>query len=137
MTTLALIFTLCAIGIAETRYLIEKRLKSEAPVCFLGEDCQKVLGSRYNKILGIHNDILGLLFYLGVGILAGILVLEIEIFMLPLFLLLGLGILTGALMSIYFTFLQGVVIRSWCFWCLMSAGTTWAMTAIYFLGIYV
>jgi len=130
MTALALIFTLAAIGIAETRYLITKRMEGNAPVCFIGQDCHKVLVSRYNKILGVHNDILGLLFYLSVGFITALIVLEVPT-SLPLVLFLGVMLFVGSLMSIYFTYLQGVVLNSWCFWCLMSAMTIWLMTIVF------
>ena len=130
MTALALIFTLAAIGVAETRYLITKRLTGNKPVCFIGADCGKVLESKYNKILGIHNDLLGLVFYLVIGFLLAFLVLEIPL-MLPLNLILLLLLIAGSLMSVYFTFLQALVIKTWCFWCVGSALTIWLMTLIF------
>lgn len=50
MTAFALLFTLSAIGISETVYLIRKRIASERPVCLIGEDCTLVLASKYNKL---------------------------------------------------------------------------------------
>jgi uncharacterized membrane protein len=135
MTALALIFTLAAIGVAETRYLISKRLAGSQPVCFIGTGCGKVLESKYNKILGIHNDLLGLFFYLVIGLLLAFLVLEISV-RLPLNLVL-LGLLIGgSLFSVYLTFLQSLVIKTWCFWCVGSALTIWLMTLIFFWGVF-
>lgn len=128
MTALALIFTLAAIGISETVYLIKKRRQNDKPVCFIGEDCHAVLESKWNKILGIRNDILGLFYYLVVSAVAALLVLELETNFLNQALILLL--LSGAAMSVYFSYLQGAVIKKWCFWCLMSAFTTWTMLAI-------
>ncbi len=135
MTALALIFTLSAIGVAETRYLISKRLAGSQPVCFIGADCQKVLESKYNKILGIYNDLLGLFFYLLIGFLLAFLVLEIPTMFSLSLILFGL-LIAGSLMSVYFTFLQALVIKTWCFWCVGSALTIWLMTLIFFLGVF-
>jgi len=57
-----LIFILALIGIVETIYLIHQRKKQAKLVCLLGKNCHIVLESKYNKILGIHNDIAGLFF---------------------------------------------------------------------------
>ncbi|KKS77694.1 MAG: Vitamin K epoxide reductase [Candidatus Woesebacteria bacterium GW2011_GWB1_43_14] len=130
MTSLALIFTLAAIGVSETRYLIEKRLKSDKPACFLGSECHIVLESKYNKLLGIHNDVWGLVFYLLTGFIVSLLVLRIGSENL-IQNLSGIMLFSGSLVSVYFVFLQKFVIKKWCFWCVMSAVTIWLMALIY------
>lgn len=127
MILYAFLLTLSIIGIAETAYLIKKRKDQKKPVCLFGEDCQKVLESKYNKTLGIYNDALGLLFY-------------IAVFIISVFLITGVGpqefwrilirtmIFGGILASSYFTYIQWRVIKEWCFWCLASATTTFLMT---------
>ncbi len=133
LTPLALLFTLSAIGISETVYLIRKRKAEEVPVCFIGSGCHEVLTSKYNKILGIHNDVLGLIFYIFVCFMSALILIDIF----PLEILKAidmLAIVTGAIMSIYFTSLQAFVIKQWCFWCLMSALTVFTMTIIVILS---
>jgi len=129
MTPHALLFTLAAIGISETAYLIRSRIALKAPICVLGEKCRQVLDSSYQKTLGISNDVLGLVFYFVVSLLSAFLVIEIE----PIILwdkIIGTLILGGALMSLYFIYLQWRVIKAWCFWCLMSAFTIFFMLLI-------
>ncbi len=116
-----IILALAVIGILETLYLIRKRLKKKEPVCVIGGACNIVLGSKYNKTLGIHNDILGLLFYLT------ILVLTATEFSNNLILITAV---IGAISSLYFTYLQFFKIKSWCFWCMMSAVNTWLILGI-------
>ncbi len=133
LTPLALLFTLSAIGIAETVYLIKKRKREEVPVCIIGSGCHEVLTSKYNKVLGIHNDVLGLIFYIFVCAMSALILIEAF----PVSTLKSvdmLVILSGAVMSAYFTFLQAFVIKQWCFWCLMSALTVFLMTIIVFLS---
>jgi len=125
----ALIFTLSCLGISETVYLIKKRWSLEKPICPIGDNCLTVLESKYNKILNIPNDLLGLLFYIICSIITAFLVIEVP----PLYFwnnFIKILIISGSLMSIYFTYLQYKVIKAWCFWCLMSASTIWSMAII-------
>jgi uncharacterized membrane protein len=129
MTSFALLFTLSAIGISETAYLIRKRIALEKPVCPIGENCTLVLESKYNKIFFVHNDVLGFLFYIAASFITAFLVIGIGPLALWKFIL-KLFIASGSLMSLVFTYLQWRVIRAWCFWCLMSALTIWLMGVI-------
>ena len=129
MTTFALLFTLAAIGISETAYLIRKRIALVKPVCILGENCGLVLESKYSKLFLVPNDLLGLLFYIVVSLAAALLVIGMEpinLFGVALKTLVGIG----ASLSVIFTYFQWRVIRIWCFWCLMSAFTIWLMGVI-------
>lgn len=129
MTAFALLFTLSALGISDTVYLIRKRIASERPVCPIGESCTAVLGSKYNKLLIVPNDVLGLVFYVFVCVVAALLVVGAgpALFLKFIF---QLAVVIGALLSVFFTYLQWKVIRAWCFWCLMSAFTVWFMGVI-------
>jgi uncharacterized membrane protein len=129
MTSFALLFTLSAIGISETTYLIRKRIASEKPVCPLGENCTLVLESKYNKIFFVHNDVLGFLFYIAASFITAFLVIGVEPLAFWNFIL-KLSVGFGALFSVFLTYLQWRVIRAWCFWCLMSAFTIWLMAII-------
>src|SRR3989344_3961588 len=79
MTTFALLFTLSAIGISETMYLIRTRIAAEEPVCPIGEGCATVLTSKYSKIFIIPNDILGLLAYVVISFIAALLVIGVGV----------------------------------------------------------
>jgi uncharacterized membrane protein len=129
MTSFALLFTLAAIGISETVYLIRKRIALESPVCPIGEGCATVLYSKYNHLFIIPNDVLGLLFYVTVSFIAAFLVIGVQ----PIafwWLIIKLSVAFGSILSLFLTYLQWRVIRAWCFWCLMSAFTVWLMGII-------
>lgn len=131
MNAEALLFTLACIGISEAVYLIQKRVDSQNPVCYLGGQCTVVLYSKWNKTFGIHNDVLGLLFYITLAVISALLVIDVG----PVLLLQNVALLSvggAALMSIFFIFLQWKVIKAWCFWCLMSSATVGLMAAITF-----
>lgn len=129
MTNHALLFTLAAIGVSETVYLIQVRKAAARPVCVIGGNCHKVLESRYSKTLGIHNDVLGLVFYSGVSILTAFLVITPGV-QWWWEMLVRILIDIGAVFSLYLSYLQWRVIRQWCFWCLMSAVTVYLMFLI-------
>ena len=130
MTAFALLFTLAAIGIAETAYLIRERKAGERPVCPIGGGCHVVLESKYNKIFGIHNDILGFLFYVLMCVLTGLVVVGVAPVMA--WITIAVMAVTGAaIMSLWFVYLQWRVIKAWCFWCLMSAATIAGMILVF------
>ena len=136
MTTLALIFTLAAIGISETVYLIRQRVSAQKVSCPINGECERVLNSKYNKIFIIPNDILGLLAYLVIAVMAAFLVIGIE----PVVfwnLVIKILVTIASLASVFFTYLQWRVIRVWCFWCLMSAGTIWLMGVILLINNFI
>lgn len=133
MTSLALLFTIAAIGISETVYLIKTRMCFEKPTCPIGEDCAAVLTSRYSRLFFVPNDVWGLLFYIASALIASFLVIGIE----PMafwYAILKIAIAAGALFSVFLTYLQWRVIKAWCFWCVMSAFTVWLMGAILILS---
>jgi uncharacterized membrane protein len=129
MIAFILIFLLSVAGTIETVYLIRKRMAMNHPICPMGGNCEKVLSSRYNRLLGIPNDVLGLVNYIAVAVLSLSLYLGILTFM-PLTLLLKILVAASSLMSLVLIYMQWRMIKAWCFWCLVSALTVFSMAAI-------
>lgn len=129
MTSYALLFTLAAIGISETVYLIRKRIALEKPICPIGDNCTLVLESKYNKIFIIPNDVLGLFFYIMASFVSAFLVIGVGPLVFWDFIF-KTSVVFGTILSLFFTYLQWKVIKAWCFWCLMSAFTIWLMGII-------
>lgn len=129
MTSLALLFTIAAIGISETVYLVKTRMRSEKPACPIGEQCATVLASRYSRLFFLPNDVWGFLFYIVSALMAAFLMIGLEP-MIFWYAILKIAIIVGSLFSIFLTYLQWRVIKAWCFWCVMSACTVWLMGGI-------
>lgn len=129
MTPLSVIFVLSVLGIAETAYLIGKRIAMEKPFCPMGGDCDLVLTSKYNHLLGVPNDILGLLSYMAVAAISAALYLGISS-VLPLALLLHIIVAMACIMSAVLIYIQWRLIKAWCFWCLISSLTVLIMGAM-------
>ena len=108
------------IGFALSFYIYRKTMRRERLVCMLGEDCNKVVYSRYAKVFGIQNAVVGLFYYGAIGISYIFFLAAPQIFT-PLFLL-AIQIASGiaAIFSIYLIFVQISVLREWCEWCLLS-----------------
>lgn len=136
LTSDALLFTISAIGIAESSYLIRTRRTAEQPVCPIGHECATVLNSKYNRLFfGIHNDLGGMAFYLSFSMLMA---LAVIIEPAPaIFRTLALGMLAGAtFFSLVLVYVQWRLIRAWCFWCLMSAATIGLMDLIILIPFF-
>jgi len=106
------------LGIVDTSYLIWKSREKKPLVCPIGQDCNKVLDSKWNKTFFIKNDILGLLFYVGIITGAFLLLFEFnEIIKTILTFASGIGVLFSG----FLVFIQAKVIKNYCFYCLISA----------------
>lgn len=129
MQIYAILFGLEVLGALIALYLIWKRKKQEQPLCIIGEDCSAVLESKYNSIFGVHNDIMGLLYYF---VMIGLLLLFAY----------GIGpmewwiiaqkalALIGAFMGVILMYIQWQELKAWCSWCIVSNINTWIIAVI-------
>jgi len=106
------------LGVVDTSYLIWKSRKKQPVVCPIGEKCNVVLNSKWNKIFFIRNDVLGLLFYISVIIGAFLLFFDMNGIIKTL-LTFGSGL--GVLLSVFLVFVQTRILKNYCFYCLISA----------------
>lgn len=134
MTAHALLFSLSAIGVAESVYLVRARLASQRPVCPIGGNCALVLGSKYNKLFRvIHNDVAGLSLYLALLVLTALLLAKVG--PADIWNTLVVGFVTaGSAMSLILIFIQARLLKAWCFWCLVSALIVFSMLIILLAG---
>lgn len=90
-------------------------------VCPMGSNCNVVVNSRYSKFFGIRLEYMGMAYF--TIIILGYLAL---IFFPQFFVggrLIALAMLTiaAALFSCYLLFVQAVLLRSWCIWCVLAS----------------
>lgn len=108
-------------GLLNASYLIWKHYRKKPLVCPLDHDCSVVTESRWSRMFFVRNEILGMMFYL--LLLAGVfyfLYYSIE----NLFIYLVLFSSIGLLFSVFLVFLQAIVIKDYCFYCIISAVIT-------------
>lgn len=119
------IFSLIGIYIAY-RIAREKKQKlaGQKMVCFVGEDCDKVVFSEYSKFLGISLEKMGLAYYIVLTLVyltAAIRPSLLNDFVM--FIVLGMTF-GGLLFSLYLTAIQIVKLKNYCSWCISSAITS-------------
>lgn len=125
---IATLIVLGILGAIDAAYLVWKNRKKQPLVCPIGDDCNVVLNSKWNKTFFIRNDILGLLFY--IGIIVGAILLYFDMGgIIETLLLVGSGV--GVLFSGLLVFVQAKIIKNYCFYCLVSA----FLTLLIFLNV--
>jgi len=116
------VFLLAIMGFGISFYIFYNKRKHNKMVCHFGGDCNAVLDSKYNNTFGISNEVGGIIYYLVVALLvvlfmAGIVGFgSVGIYSTLIF----LGAIAVAF-SIYLTYVQGVILKNWCQYCLASA----------------
>lgn len=123
--TLAYLFLIIGlIGFLDASYLAIKHYRGEVPPCSFVAGCEAVTTSRYSLIANVPVALLGALYYLTVLVLTiGYLDTRKPILLTLASALTPLGFLA----SLWFVYLQAAVIRAWCLYCLVSAGTSAAL----------
>jgi len=120
------------VGFAVSWYIFLKKQKHEKLVCFMGDDCNKVVNSKYNSLFfGIPNEVIGLGYYASIFVGVTLLFFGVHyigrISFLPVFLVAS-GI--SALVALYLLYVQYIVLKEWCEYCVTSAITSIAIFAL-------
>jgi len=127
---LYLILTLSVIGMVDSIYLTYEHFKAKNQViCIIFDGCDAVLNSSYSEIFGIPLALLGLLFYLFNIILT---LAFLKNIIKPFNIFVVLATFIAFIFSLYLTYLQLMVIKSFCFFCLLSAAI---VSVIFFLNL--
>lgn len=112
------LIALALIGIADTLYLSYNEFMNTTPSCLL-EGCDVVLAHPLSEFLGIPLSYWGLVFYIYMLGLVGMLAVE------PRSNMLRLGAIAytavGFLSSAAFIYIQGIIIGAFCQYCVLSA----------------
>ncbi|MBI2483926.1 vitamin K epoxide reductase family protein [Candidatus Uhrbacteria bacterium] len=117
---------LAILGLADTGYLAFRHTRKKPLVCPLDHDCSKVTESKWSSVLGIRNEYLGVLYYAGmvIGMAAAFILTAWQ----PLLILLMFfSASIGVLYSLFLVAVQFVLIKDYCFYCLVSAGITFLL----------
>lgn len=108
-------------GFCLSTYLAhKKRRKSEPFICPMRGHCADVIRSDFSKFLGVPVEIMGMFYYgfLAIGYGLTIAIPTIALALTPFLLVASV---LAFLFSLYLTFIQLVVLRKICTWCLLSA----------------
>lgn len=118
---------LAVFGIIDAGYLYyAHRQENQTLICPMDHDCAVVTESKWSAMLGVRNEILGLMFYAAVFLLGlaplvtGIPPEGIKSFLM-------LATTGGLVFSVFLTAVQIVSIKDYCFYCLISAAITFLL----------
>lgn len=113
---------LSLIGLITSIYLAFKSSTGGSVACPIFEGgCDVVLKSEYSEFLGIHLSVYGIVFYLGILLLTSyFLATKKELAIM----FVAIGSLTGFVLSVIFIGIQGILIGTYCFYCMISAITS-------------
>ena len=117
ITSTALVI-LSIIGLILSSYIYYKRTRKQKLVCVIGDDCNKVIKSKYGRSLIVPNDVIGIIYYIVILISSLIFLIYPEF--LTNFVILGRIFIVGiaALFSLYLSFVQIFVLKELCEYCL-------------------
>ncbi|MGH2372100.1 MAG: vitamin K epoxide reductase family protein [bacterium] len=122
---LLLLTMLSLAGLGVSIYIWYKQVTT-GPVACIGRGCATVIRSRYGRLLGVPNGAWGVIFFGGLlgAVIAGALIPGFEPVLTR---LAALATAIALILFVYLTYLQVVVLRTFCSWCLTSAGLTLAI----------
>lgn len=116
-----LIITFGIIGFFVSAYIYSSKIKGGILVCFIGQNCNSVVRSRFSSLIGISNEIIGMIYYASIAasyaVLLIIPVLQVS------YIILALRIIAfgAACFSLYLVLIQLFILKQWCEWCIASA----------------
>ncbi|MBI4256626.1 vitamin K epoxide reductase family protein [Candidatus Uhrbacteria bacterium] len=121
-------------GLLLALYLYNKKQTHQQPfICPLRGNCAEVIHSEFSKFLGVPVELIGITYYAGLLIGHGLVVASPVLFdWLEPSLLLASTI--AFLFSLYLTFIQLVVLKKICTWCLFSAALCLSIFLIAIVG---
>ena len=113
---------LAIVGLLDSWYIFYKKQKNEKLVCFIGQDCNEVVNSKYSHIYGVPNEVLGIIFYLFILGIVGLLAFGItEFHDISLIAVIHFIAFFALLLSIFLTTIQAFVLKAWCEYCLVAS----------------
>lgn len=119
------------LGFLDATYLAVEHFRGVIPPCTILQGCEKVTTSEYSVIFGIPVALLGSIYYLAVMVLS---ILFLDRKNEKYFLYASYLTIFGLLAAAYFVFIQLVIIKAICIYCMFSALTS---TLLFILGLLV
>lgn len=115
------------VGLGTSLYLYTQRKNKKKLMCPRKGGCEKVVSSAYGTFLGVHNDVLGAIYFASVLILIPLGAIDVWVLF-----LLKIAALSGFLYSMYLLLVQIGIVRAWCMWCTLSA----LMATLIFVSVF-
>jgi uncharacterized membrane protein len=117
------------LGLGISGYIFQSKQKKTKLICPRESSCDHVVHSVYSNTFGVHNEILGLVYYLFQIVFWLCFTFSPNTLNTASYFVMLIATIVGAMFSIYLVGIQAFIIRSWCLWCLGSAFLNIALVA--------
>ncbi len=110
------------LGFMISEYILRTKTRKQPLICPIHHDCDVVVKSKYSALFGIPNEVMGMLYY-GIVIIYGLLTTSgiTTAWGIPLFFIFAAAAFAAFLTSVVLVFIQAIIIRHYCIWCLATA----------------
>lgn len=112
------------VGFFLASYIYVKKKKKEKLVCLLDSDCDAVVHSQYSTFLGIPLEIYGVVYFAFMALFFLSVIISPQIYSLYYMIIIPAIAFGSFLFSVYLVFIQILLIKEWCMWCLASTAIT-------------
>lgn len=116
-----LIAILAALGFSVAAYIRYKKSRGESLVCYLGDDCNKVVFSSYSTLLGVPNELIGMVYFAAMSIASMTLFMAPDINTTIIQNSFTLAVSLAASFSVILVLIQIFKLKEFCEWCLSTA----------------
>ena len=129
-----ILIVLAILGMIDSLYIYHKNKQVAPMTCPLNSDCNAVLKSKWNKFLGVKNEVWGFLYFLFIFCFSIFYILNLFSFI-NFDIIIFFVVTFGFLYSLFLIYVQIFKIKEYCLYCLYSAGINLLMFlfAIYFV----
>lgn len=111
-------------GFILARYIYAKKKKKEKLVCLLDSDCDAVVHSQYSTFLGIPLETYGMVYFALMSLFFLSVIISPQIYSSYCEIIIPTLAFVSFLFSIYLVFIQILLLKNWCIWCLASTTIT-------------
>lgn len=122
---------LALIGLADASFLAASHWNGHLPNCSITDQCDDVLKSAYSTIGPIPVALLGAVYYLALTVMLGLFFDGGKKIWLQ---LAGRLTIAGLAAAVYFVTVMAYILKAYCQYCLLSAGTS---TLLFIIGMIV
>lgn len=125
----SIILLLAVVGFVVSLYIFLKKRRRKPLTCFLGHNCNVVVNSKYQALLGVPNELVGVVFYALMLVVGLVLWSGVSLPLLMVWLIFGIS-LVAALFSVILTGIQWFILHDWCEYCLLSSAMSIAIVIV-------
>ncbi len=127
------IVVLSVFGFWVAKHIRKHKVENKVLTCPVGFDCHAVVHSDYSTFLGIHLEVLGMIYYAFSAVAYTFVILLAKVLPVITADILALVSLIALLFSVYLIAVQIFILKKGCSWCIVSA---FVSSSIFILALF-